>query len=166
MSAVERFCHRAMLLDTRATSSAIGEPDEVAHRYLRLELREAGRPEHEAQPVAPEGIRAAVGRRVDRVRRRAHRQHRAAASELDFPRRASRRRAEIPGPSFGFMITNADGVEVGGFGRRHRRRRRACRPCSRPASALHIKAKIDNHFAAGPLRIIVRAFAITRSPSR
>jgi ABC-type polysaccharide/polyol phosphate transport system ATPase subunit len=41
MAAVQRFCHRAMLLD-RGRVAAIGEPREVADRYLQLNFERLG----------------------------------------------------------------------------------------------------------------------------
>ena len=41
MAAVQRFCHRAMLLE-RGRIVAIGEPDEVADRYLELNFESIG----------------------------------------------------------------------------------------------------------------------------
>ena len=112
MSAVEQFCHRAMLLD-RGDIQAIGDPDEIAHRYLRLNFAENTGAEHEAHPVAPEGAELLLldawlecdGERTDNIEQ---------GRELTF-HAIFEAPTEIPGPSFGFVIVNAEAVEVGGF---------------------------------------------------
>jgi ABC-type polysaccharide/polyol phosphate transport system ATPase subunit len=56
MAAVQRFCHRAMLLE-RGKIVAIGAPEEVADRYLELNFEGLG----EASGNGPEGARAGDG---------------------------------------------------------------------------------------------------------
>ena len=70
MAAVQRFCHRAMLLE-RGKIVAIGAPEEVADRYLELNFEGLG----EASGNGPAGARAGDGAarvvgRVDRGRAR------------------------------------------------------------------------------------------------
>ena len=56
MAAVQRFCHRAMLLE-RGKIVAIGAPEEVADRYLELNFEGLG----EASGNGPAGTRAGDG---------------------------------------------------------------------------------------------------------
>ena len=154
MSAVEQFCHRAMLLD-RGDIQAIGDPDEIAHRYLRLNFAENTGAEHEAHPVAPEGSELLLldawlecdGERTDNVEQ---------GRELSF-HATFEAPTEIPGPSFGFVIVNEDAVEVGGFhvGMEHAGEGHA--DLLAAGERLHIKAKISNRFTPG--RYAMQAWA-------
>jgi ABC-type polysaccharide/polyol phosphate transport system ATPase subunit len=154
MSAVEQFCHRAMLLD-RGDIQAIGDPDEIAHRYLRLNFAENTGAEHEAHPVAPEGSELLLldawlecdGERTDNVEQ---------GRELTF-HATFEAPTEIPGPSFGFVIANEDKVEVGGFhvGMEHAGAGHA--DLLAAGERLHIKAKISNRFTPG--RYAMQAWA-------
>ena len=56
MAAVQRFCHRAMLLE-RGRIVALGEPDEVADRYLQLNFEGLG----EERPDGSGKVRAGDG---------------------------------------------------------------------------------------------------------
>jgi len=111
MSAVEQYCHRAMLLHD-GSIKAIGDADEVARSYLRLNFEQA-----------PSGGDADMGgladitlsdvwlengqsERITNVEK---------GSELRFGAVFEAHRP-VDGPSFGFAFTNADGVEVTGFG--------------------------------------------------
>ena len=113
MSAVEQFCHRAMLLDDGRVAQ-IGAPDEIAERYLQLNFAKpsgTGRDEH---PVTPEGVELLLidawlesgGERVSTIEQEAPL---ALHAVFEAP-------TQIPGPNFGFVITNEEGVRVGGFG--------------------------------------------------
>jgi ABC-2 type transport system ATP-binding protein len=111
MSAVEHYCHRAMLLHD-GVIAAEGDPDEVARRYLRLNFESApsaGSDDWgedadvkllEAWIEGPGGERASSVETGDPIR-------------LHASFEATR---EVNGPSFGFVFTNADGVDVGGVG--------------------------------------------------
>ena len=111
MSAVEQFCHRALLLD-HGRVAAIGDPDEVAQRYLRLNFAETSTLEDE-HPVVPEGAGILLldawlevdGERTNNVEQ---------GRELEF-HAVFEAPTDIPGPSFGFVIANAAGSEVAGF---------------------------------------------------
>ena len=154
MSAVEQFCHRAMLLD-RGDIQAIGDPDEIAHRYLRLNFAENTGAEHEAHPVAPEGAELLLlhawlesdGERTDNIEQ---------GRELTF-HATFEAPTEIPGPSFGFVIVNEDAVEVGGFhvGMKHSGDEHP--DVLAAGERLHIKAKLSNRFTAG--RYAMQAWA-------
>ncbi len=153
MSAVEQFCHRAMLLD-RGDIQAIGDPDEIAHRYLRLNFADDTGAEHEAHPVAPEGAELLLldawlecdGERTHNIE-----QGRELTFHAEFEAPT-----EIPGPSFGFVIVNADAVEVGGFhvGMEHAD---GHPDVLAAGERLQIKVKLANRFTAG--RYAMQAWA-------
>ena len=71
----------------------------------------------------------------------------------------------IEGPSFGFVITNADGIEIGGFGL-------GLSPehelgDSIPAGGdVRVRAKLDNRFAPGRYAIQCWVHRNHSSPSR
>jgi ABC-type polysaccharide/polyol phosphate transport system ATPase subunit len=113
MSAVEHYCHRAMLLHD-GQLLAEGDPDEVARRYLRLNFEGPPSPGAdgdwgesadvrlvEAWIEGPDG-RAAVGVET------------GSPLKLHATFEAVR---DVEQPSFGFVFTNADGVDVGGVGK-------------------------------------------------
>jgi ABC-type polysaccharide/polyol phosphate transport system ATPase subunit len=113
MGAVEHYCHRAMLLHDGAVK-AIGDSGEVARSYLRLNFEQAPTgvgDDGDSTGVADvtlidAWIENGVGDRATTVE---------TGSELRFSAVLEAHR-DVAGPSFGFMFTNADGVEVSGFG--------------------------------------------------
>jgi ABC-2 type transport system ATP-binding protein len=113
MGAVEHYCHRAMLLDD-GTVKAIGDSGDVARSYLRLNFEQAptgAGDDGDAEGVADvtlvdAWIEDGAGERATTVE---------TGGELRFSAVLEARR-DVEGPSFGFMFTNADGVEVSGFG--------------------------------------------------
>jgi ABC-type polysaccharide/polyol phosphate transport system ATPase subunit len=145
MSAVEQFCHRAMLLD-EGHIAAMGDPDEIAERYLRLNFAEPTRVSHDQHPVAPEGAELLLldawleseGERTTNVE---------AGTPLELHARFQAV-TEISGPSFGFVVHNADKVEVGGF---HTTVPESAGVGDRiPAGVqVELRAKLANRFAAG-----------------
>jgi ABC-2 type transport system ATP-binding protein len=114
MLAVEEYCHRAMLIDEGEIRFQ-GGPEEVARRYLKLNFdRAAGVPERRSE----DGTGGEDARVV-----RAWLEDKAGAAVTNLERgEPIRFRAEVeasrdvPEPSFGFQIKNADGVQVCGFG--------------------------------------------------
>jgi hypothetical protein len=110
MNAVEHYCHRAMLIHDGVVQ-AEGEPDEVARRYLRLNFE--GPPSQSAEGDWGE---AADVRLVDAWLdgpdgERASGIETGAPLKLNATFEAVR---DVNQPSFGFVFTNADGVDVGG----------------------------------------------------
>ncbi len=111
MNAVEQYCHRAMLLHD-GDIKAIGDSGEVARSYLRLNFEQA-----------PSGLDADMGGVADITLADVWLEDRDGeritnvekGSELRFGATLEAHR-EVEGPSFGFAFTNADGVEVTGFG--------------------------------------------------
>jgi ABC-type polysaccharide/polyol phosphate transport system ATPase subunit len=112
MAVVEEYCHRAMLIEGGEVRH-VGDPDEVARRYLRLNFDRADGHEQVSEGRSDEDARLV----------RAWLEDRAGGSvtnlELGEPIRF---RAEVeatrgvPEPSFGILITNADGVRLCGVG--------------------------------------------------
>jgi ABC-type polysaccharide/polyol phosphate transport system ATPase subunit len=110
MSAVEQYCHRAMLLHDGAVL-AIGEADEVARSYLRLNFEQAPGGDADMGGVADitlsdVWLENGDGERITNVEK---------GAELRFGAIFEAHRS-VDGPSFGFAFNNADGVEVTGFG--------------------------------------------------
>ena len=144
MGAVEEYCHRAMLLD-HGDIIAIGAPDEVASRYLRLNFAKpsGGVDTH---PVAPDGAEillidawiTADGQRTTNVER---------GQELEF-HAVFEAPTVIEGPSFGFVITNADGIEIGGFGLGLSPEHELGDSIP-PGGDVRVRAKLANRFAPG-----------------
>jgi ABC-type polysaccharide/polyol phosphate transport system ATPase subunit len=147
MSAVEQYCHRAMLLD-HGDIVAIGDPDEVAHQYLNLNFAKPTGSGQDHHPVAPEGAEIHLldawlesgGERTSNVEKGLDLEFHAVFEAPD----------DIPGPSFGFVVTNAEAIEVGGFGV-------GLAPLTESSSAdvmpaggqVHVRAKLANRFAPG-----------------
>jgi ABC-type polysaccharide/polyol phosphate transport system ATPase subunit len=113
MGAVERFCHRAMLLNEGRVVE-IGDPREVARRYLRLNFEqqyEQAARAHGADGAAgdvqlldvwlegPDGKRATNVAQGEQIRLRAR---------LEAKR-------TVPGAQFGFIISDPDDVNVHEF---------------------------------------------------
>jgi hypothetical protein len=111
MGAVEQYCHRAMLLHD-GSIKAIGDADEVARSYLRLNFEQApGGGDADMGGLADitlsdVWLENGQGERITNVEK---------GSELRFGAMFEAHRP-VEGPSFGFAFTNADGVEVTGFG--------------------------------------------------
>jgi len=112
MSAVEHYCHRAMLLHDGVVSDS-GDPDKVARSYLRLNFQ--GTPGHDADDwgTAPAlrlveaTLRGPDGAAVTSVEK-------GAELRLEAVFEADR---TIERPSFGFVFVNVDGVSIGGVGK-------------------------------------------------
>ena len=154
MPTVEQFCHRAMLLHRGATH-AIGDPSEVAYEYLRLNYASAGAPAEASGGDERAKIRLVEtwldneqGERTTNVAQREEFTFNAVLEAVE----------DVSGPSFGFMLTNEDGVDICGFGE------------TLPADGdgpdllaagerLHVRARIDNRLATGRYFMSCRAYA-------
>jgi hypothetical protein len=133
----------------------IGAPENVAHRYLQLNFETAGAPGEDNAEPAPADVRlvdawlqGADGERTASVEVHAPLEFHAIVEAT----------TDVSGPSFGFMLTNADGVDICGFGR-------ALEEAYEDGDSLaageriHITANIDNRLAVGRYYISCRAYA-------
>ncbi len=149
MSAVEQYCHRAMLLHD-GDIVAIGDPNDVAQRYLRLNFAqhpETGTPlaEDEARiHLVDAWLETENGERTANVEQFQPVTMHAVYEASD----------EIADPGFGFMLANEQGTEVSGFGKGL---------TSSPQNAtvkagerVHVSATLDNRLAQG--RYVVQAY--------
>jgi ABC-2 type transport system ATP-binding protein len=114
MSAVEEYCHRAMLIHDGEVRR-IGDPEEVSRRYFRLNF---GHVEEEDESrfdwSAIDGdvrlidawLADGSGERITNVEQ----------GEPIRLRTVVEATQEIRVPAFGIMITNAEGVDIFGFG--------------------------------------------------
>jgi ABC-2 type transport system ATP-binding protein len=116
MSAVQNYCHRAMLLDD-GEASHIGDPEETGRQYLRMNFAKrqisiAGDKEVALVPdilgrVSEAWLENARGERIDNV-------------EVGEPirlRAVIEARRDLTGPTFAVHFNNADGVQVFGLKR-------------------------------------------------
>jgi ABC-2 type transport system ATP-binding protein len=114
MGAVEHYCHRAMLLHD-GTVRAIGDPDEVARKYLRLNFEQAPSGAGEGDDwggaadirLVDTWLEGTEGKRATSVE---------TGEDLRFQAVFEAVR-DVNQPSFGFVFTNADGVDVAGIGK-------------------------------------------------
>jgi ABC-2 type transport system ATP-binding protein len=147
MNAVEQYCHRAMLLHD-GDIKAIGDAGEVARSYLRLNFEQAPSGEVDMGGIADitladVWLEDRSGARITNVE---------SESELRFCAELEAHRP-VEGPSFGFAFTNADGVEVTGFG--------LGLPKNRPdrleaGQRVRLSGKIENRLAPG--RYVVKCW--------
>ncbi len=115
MSAVEQFCHRGMLLDG-GKIAVIGDPHEVAQAYLKLNFSRAPA---RTQSGPDDGPTAIADVRLVETWLESPQGERTA--NVEFGEKVSFHASfeamrEVIEPTFGFMVSNQDGVEVFGFG--------------------------------------------------
>jgi ABC-2 type transport system ATP-binding protein len=149
MSAVEHYCHRAMLLHDGVVE-AEGDPDEVARRYLRLNFEGAPAGRDGAGDDQGADVRLLDAWIEDPGGERASSVETGADLSLHAVFEARR---DVEQPSFGFVFANADGVEVAGVGQEL--------PASGPdrlraGQRVRIGGRIDNLLAPG--RYVVKAW--------
>jgi ABC-type polysaccharide/polyol phosphate transport system ATPase subunit len=114
MTAVQSYCHRAMLLDDGEVRH-LGDPEETGRRYLRMNFAKrritiGGDREVSLVPdilarVSDAWLENESGERIENV-------------EVDEPIRLRARieaRQDLVAPAFGVQVNNADGVEVFGL---------------------------------------------------
>jgi ABC-2 type transport system ATP-binding protein len=114
MSAVEHYCHRAMLLHDGVVK-ARGDPEEVARSYLRLNFEQAssGRTDGDDWGETPD-LRMVEARLLGRDGEQVTNLEKGEELRLETVFVATR---DIERPSFGFVFVNADGVSIGGVGK-------------------------------------------------
>jgi ABC-type polysaccharide/polyol phosphate transport system ATPase subunit len=112
MGAVEHYCHRAMLLHDGEVK-AVGDPGDVARSYLRLNFEQApggpgGDSLGEVADIVIEDawLEGPDGQKMTNVEK---------GTDLRLCATLEAKR-DVDGPTFGFVLTNADGVDVAGFG--------------------------------------------------
>jgi len=115
MATVEEYCHRAMLIDDGEVRY-MGDPGQVSRRYLRLNFERAAGAEAEQNYEGQTGtedarivrgwLEDAAGEHITNLE---HGEPIRFRAEVEGVR-------EVPDPSFGLMIRDADGVNVAGFG--------------------------------------------------
>jgi ABC-type polysaccharide/polyol phosphate transport system ATPase subunit len=113
MAAVEHYCHRAMLLHDGVIRVS-GEPDEVARSYLRLNFERASSGHSAGEDWGEDADLQIVdvrllgedGAGVSNVEK-------GTELHLESVFEATR---DVERPSFGFVVVNADGVDIGGVG--------------------------------------------------
>ncbi len=153
MGAVERYCHRAMLLNHGELES-IGDPDDVASGYMKLNFERAPVDGERQDGDQPEGadiqlldawLEDGDGDRVANVEQ-------GAAVSFHAVFEAQR---DVSGPSCGFMFTNGGGVDVCGFAK-------GLAPADETSDRIsggrrmHVSGRIDNRLAPG--RYIVKCW--------
>ncbi|HET9198026.1 MAG TPA: ABC transporter ATP-binding protein [Solirubrobacterales bacterium] len=140
MATVEDYCHRAMLI-ADGEIQHLGDPGEVGREYLRINFGGGG--EREGATEAEE-VRLVEARlenaRGEPTANVEHGEEIRLRLELEVKR-------DLPGVDVGFLVANADGVNVFNFGIPvgEREGRRALRAGQRVA----VTAALDNKLAAG-----------------
>lgn len=111
MATVQRFCHRAMLIHD-AEIKYIGEPEEAALRYYRLNFRGDGIEAHHEGPLPDVNVRVldvwlenGSGERVQNIEQK---------ESLYFNYVIEARR-DLDHPVFSVQFSDADGIEIFGF---------------------------------------------------
>jgi ABC-type polysaccharide/polyol phosphate transport system ATPase subunit len=112
MATVERYCHRAMLIDDGHIQH-IGDPGDVGRHYLQLNFEEAGEAEAGPAPGPADHVRlldawleGSDGNRIANLEGGDKIRLRVELEALD----------DLEGAGLGFIIANADGVGVCEFG--------------------------------------------------
>ena len=113
MSAVEHYCHRAILLHDGVVADS-GDPEEVARSYLRLNFEDvsSGTGDNEDFGAAPE-LRMVEARILGPDGAQVSSVETGDDLRLEAVFEAG---GTIERPSFGFVFVNADGVSIGGIG--------------------------------------------------
>ena len=145
MGTIEEYCDRALLLDDGEITH-MGEPEEVAQAYLRLnfdtigERRQSfeGQTGEEDVEVVRAWLEDGAGREVGTLEQ---------GQPINLRIEVEARR-DIPLPSFGWMIKNADGVEISGFGT-HLDRDGEVGELLPAGERARVAASIDNQLVAG-----------------
>ncbi|HEU4461938.1 MAG TPA: ABC transporter ATP-binding protein [Solirubrobacterales bacterium] len=140
MATVEDYCHRAMLI-ADGEIQHIGDPGEVGREYLRLNFEGAGAGEGvtegeevrlvEARLEGPDGEPTANVEHGEELRLRL---------ELEVKR-------DLPGLDVGFLVANADNLNVFNFGIPVGERERARELVA--GQRVVVSAALDNQLAAG-----------------
>jgi ABC-2 type transport system ATP-binding protein len=140
METVEDYCHRAMLI-ADGEIQHLGDPAEVGREYLRLNFEGGGKnegaTEAEEMRLVEARLEGSDGKPTANVE---HGEEIRLRLELEIKR-------DLPGIDVGFLVANADGVNVFNFGipvgeREWKRELRA-------GQRVVVTAALDNQLAAG-----------------
>jgi ABC-type polysaccharide/polyol phosphate transport system ATPase subunit len=110
MAAVERYCHRAMLL-SEGRIAELGDPAEVARRYLQLNFEQGFKPARGEAPDVEDvqlldvWLEDEDGNRITSAEQGKQLRLRALVEA----------RADLPDPGFGFVVADPDDVYVHQF---------------------------------------------------
>jgi len=158
MSAVQSFCHRAMLIDN-GDLREIGDPEEVSEHYLRMNFAKrrisiGGDKEIDLVPdllarVSEAWLENEGGERIENVE----------VGEPIRVRAIIEARVDMDKPSFGLQFSNADGVEV--FGLSGKVAEDAEDETLRAGEQARISATIENPLRPGRYTVVCWA-AVTR----
>jgi ABC-type polysaccharide/polyol phosphate transport system ATPase subunit len=154
MATVEAYCHRAMLISDGRIQT-IGDPGEVGRDYLRLNFESEGSAEavpHEQTDdvrIVSLALRDERGETISTIE---HGQQIRLRLELEALR-------DLPGIDVGFLVANADRVDVLNFGipvgeKQHAR-------AVAEGGRVTVEARVENRLAAGRYFVhcgIYRAF--------
>jgi ABC-2 type transport system ATP-binding protein len=147
MGAVEHYCHRAMLLHDGEVK-AVGDPGEVARKYLQLNFQSAPSSGEDSLGgvadiiVADAWLEDEAGARVTNLEKG---KELRLCAELEAKR-------DVEEPRFGFSFANAEGVEVTGLGVPLRE----LPPRVTAGQRIRIRAAIENRLAPG--RYVVKCW--------
>ncbi len=154
MATVEAYCHRAMLI-SEGRIQTLGDPGEVGRDYLRLNFEREGSAEtvlHEQTDdvrIVGLELRDERGAAVTTVE---HGTDIRLHLELEALR-------DLPGIDVGFLVANADRVDVLNFGIPVGERQRARSVAA--GERVSVEARVENHLAGGRYFVhcgIYRAF--------
>jgi ABC-2 type transport system ATP-binding protein len=142
MATVEAYCHRAMLI-SEGKIQTIGDPGEVGRDYLRLNFDGEGTAEEVLHDRNPDVKIVAISLLDERG---------SEASTLEYGKEIRLRleleaQQDLPGVDVGFLIANADRVDVLNFGIPVGESQRA-----REVGAnerVTVEARVENNLAAG-----------------
>jgi ABC-type polysaccharide/polyol phosphate transport system ATPase subunit len=112
MGAVQTYCHRAMVIHD-GDVHGIGDPEEIAKEYLRLNFEGADAGAHRQEGVVPDLHARLIDAWIEDEAGA-----RASTVEIGKPirfRAVIEAREDMEGPVLGFHVVNASGVHVFGF---------------------------------------------------
>jgi ABC-2 type transport system ATP-binding protein len=140
MATVQSMCHRALLLE-EGEIKAIGEPDEIALSYYRLNFAgpRRDRDGHEPEPLIDFNAKVVRATLRDATGAPAENVEQDEPIVIDVVLEAAR---GLDGPNFAFHVRNDDGVVVCGFQTDLER-------AVRPGEQIRVKGEIENRLVPG-----------------
>ena len=111
MTAVQHYCHRAMLLD-EGRLRYIGDPEEAGRQYLRMNFaKRTAIAEAREIAIVPDFLARVIDAWLEDERRRADREHGGRRAD-PAAEPSIEARQDLSNPAFTLQVNNADGVEV------------------------------------------------------